>query len=84
MPGQVIIPCDVCGVNIALNDNQLQGTSQSPSGVYEFDCPRCEAPNQLWWTTVERRKADDLALDSDRYFTTEVKARRLEVIRERE
>ena len=82
MPGQVVIPCDSCGVRIALNDNQLQGTSRSPSGVYEFECPRCNASNQLWWATPEARKTEDLPINTDRYFTRSGKAKRLEEIRE--
>jgi hypothetical protein len=81
---QTLVVCDACGVRIALNSRQLEGTTRSKSGVYEFDCPRCEAPNQLWWTTPELIKAEDVPLDSDRYFSEEVRAARLEEARERE
>jgi len=84
MSDQTLVSCDACGAHIALNSRQLEGPTRSKSGVYEFDCPRCEAQNQLWWTTPEVIKAEDLPLDSNFYFSEEVRAVRLMEVRERE
>jgi hypothetical protein len=82
MAEPILISCVACQVQVVIRDPQ--GWTSSQSGVYEIVCPRCDHVNQLWWATPTVLKADDLPLDSDKYFVDEAHLRRVKASEEAE